>query len=331
MQFLFFSKGDKTVPSSRYRAYYPADALNNLGHKATVVPTERRGVRAFWYYLQTLLVARDNTHIILQRTIYHKFFFLAVLIAYLFGKRFVFDIDDAIYEHSPRNSSVLARLARVVTCGSEYIMEWAETQNKSCHILLNGLPLDVYTVRSSESDEYTIGWIGSGPAHYKNLQMLPPIFEKLHERGLSFRFRLIGALQDERIYALFQDVPYAVDIVDTLDWDDPHQAVREIHTFTFGVMPLTDTKWNHAKYFKALEYMACGVPVVASATNTLAHISSKSGCGHLADTREEWVDAFEKLSIHASLRTKEAKCGRSYIERRHSSHVMAKELLSVIG
>lgn len=330
MRFIFFSKGDKKEASSRYRAYYLAEALNALGHEASVVPVTARGVSSFFSYLKQLLKIAPNEVIVLQRTVYNKYFFLAVLVAYAFGWRFVFDIDDAVYEHSPLQSTTLARLARTVTCGSEHIMKWAQKQNRSAHLLLNGLPLSIYTVRQHEPSELTIGWIGNAPPQYESVALLPPILGALYERGYPFRFKLVGALGDTRIHDFFKDVPFPVGIVDTLNWSDPREAVAHIHTFTVGVMPLTETSWNQAKYFKALEYMACGVPVVASATDTLTRIFTEAGCGVLAHTRTEWLETLENLIKNQALRVEEGNKSRRYIEKDLSSEKMAHNLISLI-
>jgi len=331
MRFLFFSKGNKNEASSRYRAYYLADALQELGHKASVTPVIERGVGAWWRYLSLLLSAKRDDVIFLQRTVYNKYFFIAVLISYLYGRRFIFDIDDAVYEHSPIKSAVLARLARVVTCGSEHILEWAKKQNKHSYLLFNGLPLAIYTKRTVEPEVFTIGWIGNAPPQYESVALIPLILRVFSSRGYSFQFKLIGALGDKRIHNLFKDMPFPVEIIDTLDWANPREAVAHIHTFTVGVMPLVGTDWNQAKYFKALEYMACGVPVVGSATETLTHIFNKAGAGFLVHSEEEWVEAFERLFTNQSLRTSESVRGRDYIEKFHSSKVMAQELLNNIS
>lgn len=316
------------MPSSRYRAFYLAEALEELGHQAVVTPVNRRSIGAVVHYAQTLISYNSDDVVVLQRTVYNKYFFIAVLISYLFGRRFIFDIDDAVYEHSPMQSTVLARLARVVTCGSEHILEWAKKQNKNSHLLFNGLPLSIYTPRIEEPEILTIGWIGNGPAHYENLKILVPVFETLAQQGIQFRFRLVGACGDSRIHSLFKNIGVPVDIVDTLNWADPREAVNEIHKFTIGVMPLTGETWNQAKYFKALEYMACGVPVVASATDSLKKIISKAKCGSIIETKKGWVSAISRLLSEGLLREKEGVCGREYIIPFHSSKAMAQILLS---
>lgn len=331
MRFLFFSKGDKSEASSRYRAYYLAEALQELGHEASVALTTKRGIGATIHYLRALLSTRSEDIVVLQRTVYNKYFLVATLIAYVFGKRFIFDIDDAVYEHSPMKSTVLAHLARAVTCGSEHVLQWAQKHNHNTHLLLNGLPLSIYTMRESEPIEHIIGWIGNGPAHYENLEFFVPILASLIECGVAFRFKLVGALGDKRIYELFKKYPtIPVTIVDSLNWSDPRQVVAEIHTFTVGVMPLTKTNWNQAKYFKALEYMACGIPVVASNTDTLKRIFSEGRRGTLACTHEEWLAALKKLIDNPILCAEEGVRARLYIEKKFSSNIMAKNIISIV-
>src|SRR3989344_972574 len=100
MKFHFFTKGDKSVPSSRYRAYYIAESLVKLGHDATVTPVSDYTHSAFFRYLRTLLGLSREDVLYLQRPVLNTHFVMAVIIARFFGRRFIFDFDDAVYEHS---------------------------------------------------------------------------------------------------------------------------------------------------------------------------------------------------------------------------------------
>ena len=80
-----------------------------------------------------------------------------------------------------------------------------------------------------------------------------------------------------------------------MDWQE-HTEVDLINTFDVGVMPLPDDDWARGKCaFKLIQYMACGVPVVASPVGANADVVTAE-CGLLANTPEEWVQALRVLT-----------------------------------
>lgn len=329
MKLFFFTKGEKSVPSSRYRAYYIAEELNKLGYEATVIPVKDRSVVAFFKYLFFLWRIKSDDVLYLQRTIYNKFFLLAVLCARLFGRRFIFDIDDAVYEHSKLKTKLLTRYADFVTCGSEKIKKWTILHNKKCFVVENSIPLSVYTERKHEPNEpFVIGWIGTFPERL--MKPVVPALEKLVANGVQFNFKVIGAMGNPEIKNLLKNIPN-VTIIDSLDWSNPSEAVSEIKKFNIGIMPLTTSEWDQVRYFKVLEYMACGVPVVATSTVTISAIVEKAGCGFAVKDTDEWVKGISELISDKSLRKKMGDSGREYVVKTYSTTVRAKELLKLIA
>ena len=73
------------------------------------------------------------------------------------------------------------------------------------------------------------------------------------------------------------------------------RELEDLHGFDIGIMPMPDTEWTRGKCgFKALLYMACGVPPVCSPVGMTTDIVQDGQNGLLATTTEEWI---EKLSL----------------------------------
>ena len=114
--------------------------------------------------------------------------------------------------------------------------------------------------------------------------------------------------------------------VENVPWtlDD---EVRLFNTCDIGVYPLADDEWSRGKCgFKAIQFMACGVPVVASAVGVNREIIQDGVNGFLAATETEWVEKIQRLIDDPELRQRMAEAGRQTIERSYSPQVHAPKL-----
>jgi len=97
------------------------------------------------------------------------------------------------------------------------------------------------------------------------------------------------------------------------------------------VYPLADDEWSKGKCgFKAIEFMACGVPVVASAVGVNRTIVQDGANGFLAGSEDEWVEKLSRLLSDAALRRRLADAGRRTIEEGYSLHVHAPTLAATL-
>jgi glycosyltransferase involved in cell wall biosynthesis len=289
------------------------------------MPASDRSVSGFFTYLKILLKVKREDVVYLQRTVYNKYFILALLLSRVCGVHFIFDIDDAVYEHSPTKTKLLTWGADFVTCGSTKIQDWCLRYNKKSYVLTNSIPLAIYTPRTQEivEDIPTIGWIGTLPEVY----VVPAVeaLRTLVSNGQQFKLRIIGAMGNPAIGILLKGFPNLT-IIDSLNWADPQEAVEEIKKFTIGIMPLTDSDWDQVKYFKALEYMACSVPIVASNGSTVREILLKHKCGFVAEDTGAWVHHLTMLLENPALRHEMGERGRAAIEAEYAIEATVEKL-----
>lgn len=344
MIFHFFTKGDESVASSRYRAYLLAKELRKIGHGADVFALNFKwkdksnffeNLKIFFKYLKLFYSFGKGDIIFLQRTVYSKYFLLAVLCGRFRLKKFVFDIDDAVFEHSFLKTWILTKISKTVLCGSHFVLDWAKKYNKNSFYFPNGLPLEKYLSNTKDynvnNNPPVVGWIGSCPDHNENLKLLKPIFEDLISGGLFFKFRLIGARGDKFIYDFFKNIKgLNVEIVDNLDWTDPQNAAKEIRKFDIGLMPLVKSNWNCAKYFKTLEYMACGVPPIVSDFGENVFIVKDGENGFIVGDKKDWVEKIKIILKDGKTKEIVGESARRHVAEYFSIEKRAMQLISII-
>jgi glycosyltransferase involved in cell wall biosynthesis len=244
---------------------------------------------------------------------------------------YVVDYDDAIFHQYDQHPSplvrralgdkiaVLMRRSRLVVAGNRYLGAYASRAGAPrVEILPTVVDLDRYTMAQPKDGAcFTIGWIGS-PHTAKYLTPLAPALSRVCAGGRA-RVVLIGAGE-----ARLPGVP-----VEVLPWSEATE-VRDMNTFDVGIMPLTDTPWERGKCgFKLIQYMACGLPVVASPVGVNTEIVDEStGC--LAASTAEWTASLEALRDDVDLRRRMGAAGRKKVEDRYCLAVAAPRMVSLL-
>jgi glycosyltransferase involved in cell wall biosynthesis len=97
-------------------------------------------------------------------------------------------------------------------------------------------------------------------------------------------------------------------------------------------MPLADGSWERGKCgYKSVQYMAAGLPVVASRVGASAGLVVEGETGILVSSHDEWVAALERLVADPALRRRWGEGGRRRAEEAYSLDVMAPRLIDLLG
>ncbi|MEA3366286.1 MAG: glycosyltransferase family 4 protein [Candidatus Hydrogenedentes bacterium] len=122
---------------------------------------------------------------------------------------------------------------------------------------------------------------------------------------------------------------FAYQCIEAIPWSLDTE-VAEIQGFSVGIMPLPATEWNRGKCaLKALQYMACRVPCVASPFGAIRGIIKHNENGLLADSHAAWEQAFERLR-DPKLRRQLGEQGRATIESRFSLKGAAPRMVELL-
>jgi len=246
---------------------------------------------------------------------------------------YVLDYDDAVfltYEmhrrawirrwFGRRLGQLMARAALVIA-GNDYLADYARRHGAS-RVTVVPTVLDLARYSSSggagrtpvRTDPPRIVWIGS-PATVHYLCLLAAPLRVLAQRT-SFVLRIIGGGEIH-----MPGVP-----TELVSWSEDGE-VDAIAACDVGIMPLLDSPWERGKCgYKLVQYLACGVPVVASPVGVNTKIVQPGQNGFLAATDAEWVEALTCLADDAALRRRLGAQGRALVESRYSLQVAAPKL-----
>ncbi|HET8799401.1 MAG TPA: glycosyltransferase family 4 protein, partial [Thermoanaerobaculia bacterium] len=248
----------------------------------------------------------------------------------------VLDLDDSTYIE--RRSEVFGLLARLLKFHGKTrsLIRWADhvvagNPNIAAHVESMGtsasvLPTIVDTavfVPSSErrtSGVPVVGWIGTHST-YSYLRSIFPLFRQLAKEH-RFLLRIVGAGREE-------EVP-GVD-VEFLPWR-LERELADLQSFDLALYPIIPDAWAEGKSgFKAIQYLSCGIPYVATPAGVVAQIGCE-GQTHLVATSEvEWLDALRRLLSDPALRERMSREGRRYAVEHYSVRAHAQALAEIFG
>jgi glycosyltransferase involved in cell wall biosynthesis len=251
------------------------------------------------------------------------------------GVPIVYDFDDAIFLPSvseanravsflknPGRVATIVRDSRAVVVGNEFLAQYARRYNPAVTVVPTAVDTERFRPRVPDAvprSELVVGWVGS-PTTFQYLAALAPILREVSAR-LPFTLRVSGA---------GRPVDFPGVKVEEVPWSLKNE-VSLFNTLDLGVYPLTDDEWSKGKCgFKAIQCMACGVPVVAAAVGVNREIITDGVDSFLASTPDEWVAKLSHLLTDPALRARMAVAGRRRIEDRYSLRVTAPALAAVL-
>jgi glycosyltransferase involved in cell wall biosynthesis len=252
------------------------------------------------------------------------------------SRKVIYDIDDLVYlpgiksDMNPLITSLKGRnkplfLMRhadhVITC-TPYLDSIVRKYNVQTTDISSTINTSLYHPRqdySIDKELVVLGWSGS-VSTTKHLRVLEPVLRKLKEQGLKFKLKVMG---DESFQIEGIDV-------EAIPWKESYE-VDVISGFDIGLYPLPDEQWVYGKSgLKALQYMAAGVPTVATAIGTNFRIIENGYNGFLVKTDDEWIDCLKKLINDKELRERVGKNGARVVEQRFSINANKNTYLNII-
>lgn len=338
MKVLLLTKYASRGPSSRYRFLQFIPAIQRAGHRVRVAPFFSNdyldhlysGRKVGWIYLAQRLLTRVLVCLTAKRfdlvwiegelapQVGHRL--EALLRALLPAKRY-YDYDDAIWLRYPelrrKKFPPLWANASGITVGNQFLADAIRDHQSQITVVPTCIDWSRYRNAQAGLEELIIGWIGT-PNTLFYLKELEPVLVQLH-KCIPFKLNVIGATWEHAELHVNQ-VPWSVD-----------REVEDLSDLAIGIMPLRDDPWSQGKCgLKLIQYLACGVPAVASPVGVNVTYIKESGGGRLAASHSEWLEHLEELLSQPQLRRQLGAKGRSWVQETVSVQIQSNAILKAL-
>lgn len=332
---LVLAKYDTQAATTRQRFVQAVPYLREAGIEIDICPLfsnaylaqlfthgtrSKRGiVAAYWARLGVLMRASRYDFIWVQYELFpylHAGFERLISLA---GKPVIYDMDDALFHQYDQHNNPwvrkllgnklqpLLRRSALACCGNAYLAAYAKQFCAHTEIMPTVVDITHYrVVKKPATPTPTLGWIGSPSTWRYTAPLRGMLGEFVAEKKLNILVVGAGAAADNTDPFAFRD------------WQEARE-VADIQQMDIGIMPLPDEPWARGKCgYKLIQYMACGIPVIASPVGVNREIVEHGVNGFLASTDQEWREAIATLSSDAALRQRMGHAGRARVEAQYS-------------
>ncbi len=254
------------------------------------------------------------------------------VIAKLLKKKIIYDYDDAIWLPNTSDQNILVEKLKYhqkvktickwswkVSCGNSFLADYARKNNNQ--VFVNPTTInETYHFPISKkvsNNPVTIGWTGSHSTT-KYLNSLVPVFIELMKKH---PLKIIIISNHEPLWE-FSDYEF-------IKWNKKEE-IAQLGKIDIGIMPLDDNIWEKGKCgFKALQYMAMGIPAIVSNVGANKTIIDHGVNGYLCDNKQDWEKYLSELIQSETLRKTIGKRGRIKVMDNYSVLSNTKLFLSL--
>lgn len=247
--------------------------------------------------------------------------------------RFIYDIDDLVFLKAKSKANPIAtwikgrkkmaflmkRARHVITC-TPFLDNYARQFTQHTTDISSTINTDTYkpvnTYRNGQT--LTIGWSGS----HSTSQYLFLLTDVLRKVKAAFDIRILVIGDPEFTIPGME--------ITAIAWNRDTE-VEDLQQIDIGLYPLPDEQWVHGKSgLKALQYMALGIPTVATAIGANYRVMEHEVSGFLVNTQEEWYNALVRLINDPELRSQIGKNARARVEQYYSIRANRDTYLSIV-
>jgi len=231
------------------------------------------------------------------------------------ARKLFYDVDDAVMYHSRpvgllkrwqtwRRFLATARFADQVVAGNEYLAELFRRHGSRVTVLPTVVDPAHYEVKlHAATDAPALVWIGS-KSTLPYLRQFAAALAAAKNRVPGLRLIIIA---DQPL----SDSPVPCE---HLPWSEQSESAS-LCRGDIGIAPTPKDRWTLGKCgFKIVQYMAAGLPVIASPVGANGQIVLPGQTGFLAEEPADWADAVAILAADTAKRQAMGAAARARVE-----------------
>lgn len=218
----------------------------------------------------------------------------------------IYDIDEPLFVPyvSPSNGHLnklkffskvdkIFKMSDTVFAVNKAIADYAGKFNDNVHIVPMTVDLERYKPSDKPkipNDKPIIAWVGTS-TNQPNVELAVPALRRLREK-IDFKLRIIA------------DDPQDFDGLDVefIKWTFEDE-VRLLQESDIGIVPVMESVWSPWKFFfKTIQFLSLGMPVVGTATGSNLEIIEEGKNGFLVETEQDWHDKILLLLENPEMR-----------------------------
>ncbi|MCS3950924.1 glycosyltransferase [Salinibacter ruber] len=246
------------------------------------------------------------------------------------ANKVVYSTYDGVYLHSPKIAKYLFRKSDIVLATSHEIKKQASKIAKKDKVFLIPPSVDTTIFNNDKPNKKSgvkkvVGWVGNMKVHKNDLIKMLKGTKELDKQ--STKLILVG----KKNSSVIKEAKKSGLTVEALGYVDHSKIPEIIKGFDIGVAPLEKNDFNKARSSeKVREYMACGVPVLASDVGENKFLVEE-GCGHLVSRPENWGKHIQDMLSDDERRKKMGKKARRHAVKNYSINRVASLMDDVLS
>lgn len=246
------------------------------------------------------------------------------------SRRAIFDFDDAIYTRPGKSYWLFTRLrvhrrlhfwlrkSNAVTVSNHVLASYARKYSNQVEVIPMALDLDEWSPREPKArDTIAIGWAGA-PVNVNLIESLEGVLSHVSRKYPQVKIRIFSG-QRPRLGCPFEHVLFR-----------PGREPDFVRDLDIGLLPLLDDEYARGKSpIKAIQYLACGVPVVGNVIGATQEILQPQN-SIAVETEKQWAAALESLIQDPERMGAMGEAGRRHVERYHDRKVLGERFHQIL-